>query len=738
MIQNPHAEQGTSPPTTNPKLDAALTYAARGWAVFPLVAGTKQPLTAHGFKDASIDSEQIRRCWTRNPSANIGVATGAVSGITVLDVDIKPWKGKHGNDTLLALIRDHGALPDTPWQRTWSGGLQYFFAHAPGVRNSASRVGQDLDIRGDGGYVVVPPSVVTEDDRSGTYEWRTAQTRLAPMPEWLLERIKTAGTTKAQQGHRTEPGWADEKVHGVAEGSRDADCMRLLGRYGAMRPALSKDEVLAFLLPWAEKSLDHEGKPYPAENVYEKVERLFEKYSTGELLRFALSDAGNAERMVALHGDRFRWLTDKEEWLAWDGHRWAPGRADQVEWYALNAARQMQATAVRVLDAEKVIDGMPAKDKALKHALKAESAQAIRNAIAVARLLTEIQARSTDFDQKPDLLNVANGTLNLKTFTLQAHDPADRLTRVIPVVYDASAPAPIWRAFLHGVFQGKQDVIDYVQRAVGYSLTGSIGEQCLFFLHGAGANGKSTFVSTLTALLGEYAVKLDQEAILAEGRNRGRGATPELVVLAARRFAYVDELEEGRALDEARVKALTGAERSTGRGLYEGMREWPNTAKIWMDLNHLPRFKGVDLGIERRLRVIPFDRQFAESEQDKQMAKKLRPELPGILAWAVEGCRGWRKQGLQAPETVNIATRQYLDDQNHLPAFVDEYYESKVGGTVAGGVLLSEYAGFCHQRGEPQVSSRKVAQYLRDVLKLKYLHTKKGSVWVGLASRGQR
>jgi putative DNA primase/helicase len=108
----------------------------------------------------------------------------------------------------------------------------------------------------------------------------------------------------------------------------------------------------------------------------------------------------------------------------------------------------------------------------------------------MARLMTGIHGHSTDFDQNPDLLNVANGTLNLKTFTLQPHDPADKLTRVIPVVYDASATAPLWGAFLQSVFQGKQSVIDYVQRIVGYCLTGSIEEQCLFFFHGAGANGK--------------------------------------------------------------------------------------------------------------------------------------------------------------------------------------------------------------------------------------------------------
>jgi putative DNA primase/helicase len=170
--------------------------------------------------------------------------------------------------------------------------------------------------------------------------------------------------------------------------------------------------------------------------------------------------------------------------------------------------------------------------------------------------------------------------------------------------------------------------------------------------------------------------------------------------------------------------------------LYEGMREWQNTAKVWMDLNHLPTFKGVDLGIARRLRVIPFDRKFADAEQDKQLVDKLRAELPGVLAWAVAGCRAWREHGLQAPAAVNLATRQYRDEQNHLPAFVDETYTLNPDGMIPAKTLQAEYAGFCEQRGEPAMSyQRKVTKYLRDGLQLRLIHTRAGNVWAGLAPR---
>ncbi len=716
-------------------LDAALEYAARGWAVLPLEVGGKRPITAHGCKDATTDADQVRAWWTETPDANVGVATGAVSGITVLDVDVKPWKNKHGDKTLAALIGEHGSLPPTLVQTTWSGGTQYVFAYARGVGNSTGRVGKDLDIRGDGGYIVVPPSRVGEDGREGVYAWLTdpAQMSLAAMPSWLLDRVKSegAGTVETNGTRANTPGWADEKVSGVTEGSRDQDCVRLLGRYSTMRPPLSKDEVLAFMFAWAEQC----HPPFPEETICEKVERLFEKYSSHELLRYPLTDAGNAERTVALHVDRFRWLTDTEDWLAWDGRRWAPGSADQVRRYALDAARQVQASAVR-LDADKREDGVPSKKKAMLHGLESESARAVNAAVTLARLSPDIQATSADFDQAPDLLNCANGTLDLRTFELRPHAPSDRLTRIITTPYEPDAKAPAWLRFLDEVFLGKAEVIEYVQRCVGYTLTGSIEEQCLFFLHGSGANGKSTFVAVLTALLGEYATKLDQEAVLTPDRKQ-RGATPELVVLVGKRFAYVDELEEGRQLDEARVKALTGSERGTGRALYKDQREWTNTAKLWLDLNHLPDFKGIDLGIERRLRVIPFDRRFEEQEQDRRMVEKLKVELPGILAWAVQGCRTWRALGLEhRPAAVELATRRYRDENNHLPVFVDEYYELRAGAAVSVADLQRDYAAFCSERGEPQLDyQRKVVRYLRDGLKLSLNRTNKTRTWSGLRPR---
>jgi putative DNA primase/helicase len=727
----PQPTTTSSNPSGNPKLDAALEYAGRGWAVFPCQPKKKQPLTAHGLKDASTDPEQIRAWWTECPEANVAIATGERSGVTVLDVDVKPWKNAHGDETLAALIAERGALPLTRCQQTWSGGLQYLFAYAAGVRNSAGKVGPHLDIRGGGGYIVVPPSVVEDDGQpEGTYSW-VNEAEPAPMPEWLLERIKTAGGKQSKARSTNAPAWVDEYVDGAPDGSRDHTCVRLLGRYSQMRPPLSKAEITR-LLSWAEASLDHEGQPFPAETVLEKIDRLFNAMAH-ELVDYPLTDAGNAERTIALYGDRFRWVPsgDRGEWLAWDGLRWAPGSTDVVRRYALETARATQAAAVRLDKDER--RGGNSKKAILRHALDSEEARNINPAVQLARIVPGVVAKAEALDTHPFLLNVTNGTLDLRTGQLRRPEPQDMLTQAIAVPYDPAAPAPRWGRFLHEIFLGKQDVIDYVQRAVGYTLTGGIEEQCFFLLHGGGENGKSTFIGVLSALLGEYAVKLDQEAVLFAEKNRGRGASPEIMRLRGKRLAFVDEMERDRALDEARIKALTGSEQSSGRNLYEGTREFRNTAKVWFDLNDLPAFTGVDRGIARRPRVIPFDRRFSPEEQDKTLLEALKEELPGILAWAVKGCLAWQQDGLRAPESVDLVTRAYVEEQNHLPVFLRESYAPDPRGRVSGSDLQAEYQGFCVQRGEEPMSwQRQVTPFLRSVAKLRHERTKHGKLWLGL------
>ncbi len=719
-------------------LDAALEYAAHGWPVFPLAPKGKTPLTAHGFKDATIDEAQIRAWWTETPGANIGTPTGLVTRRSVVDEDNKPWKGATGGKTMDMLITIHGALPETLLQTTWSGGKQRLFAYHPEAVNSAHSYGEYVDGRNDGGYIAVPPSHVVDGEREGTYAWNAEpfSTPLAPMPNWLIERArsgpytpeKAAGSVVGKDGkRRNAPGWADPLVGGVSEGSRDDTATRLIGRYSQMRPPLSRAEIERFMLTWAAAC----EPEFPEDAVQEKLDRLFKAMDTG-LLDLALTDAGNAERLVLLHGDRFRWAVDRKTWLAWDGRRWAEGSEDRVRALALDAIRQTQAAAVR-LDDHHARQGNAKRD-ILLHALRSEDRRRIDNAVALARILLGVEIADKALDQHPMLLNVRNGTVDLASGALRAHDPEDYITQLVDVVYDPEAKAPVWEAFLKDIFLGNQAVIGYVQRAVGYSATGSTAEQVLFFEHGAGDNGKSTFIEAVAGVLGEdYALPVDKETVLHAEKNKGRGAAPELMKIRGKRLGYISENDADRVLDEGRIKALTGSAKTTARDLYRSQDVFVNVTKIWFDLNTLPKFSGVDDGIARRPKVIPFDFRVPPERKDRQLPAKIQGEAPGILAWIVAGAVAWQTQGLAAPQEVEYATREYIDEQNHLPAFVRDCYTLDPTGIVTGGDLQKEYLGWCANRGEqPFDYQRKVVPFLRNVMKLKENKSKHGKVWIGL------
>jgi len=402
------------------------------------------------------------------------------------------------------------------------------------------------------------------------------------------------------------------------------------------------------------------------------------------------------------------------------------------------AVQRMARETVRALHAAGLDLTAGARGLVIRYALGADSSAGINGITRMARYLPGITVSLKGLDVNRDVLNVRNGTLDLQTFTLGPHRPTEMLTRLVDVPYEPSATAPTWQKFLDEVFQHEPALIEFVQRCVGYTLTGSIKEQVVFFLHGAGSNGKSTFVDLLSTLLGDYSTNAGKETFLASRHNEGRGPEPELIAMSGKRFAHVDEADEGRLLDEGRIKSLTGGATYSGRDLYKSTETFDNTAKVWFDLNKLPGFTGIDYGIERRLLVIPFDRTFHPEEKDLEMLDKLKAELPGILAWAVEGCRAWRQRDLSTdrPSQVSLATRRYRDEQNHLPAFIEETYLLDPTGQIGSKQIQADYRGFCAQREEPPLEWReKVVPYLRDVRKLTSSHKKTGTVWQGLVPR---
>jgi putative DNA primase/helicase len=344
-----------------------------------------------------------------------------------------------------------------------------------------------------------------------------------------------------------------------------------------------------------------------------------------------LTDLGNARMFVARHGQNLRYVPHWGKWLVWDERRWAVDETRAVERHAKETVLAMHAGWSLVKDDDQ-------RRKLLQHALRSQAEARLNAMVGLARSESGIPIRLDSLDADPWLLNVQNGTLHLCIGELRPHRREDLMTKLAPVSYDPQASYPTWEVFLHRIFGGDAALIRFVQKAVGYSLTGSTQEQCLFMLYGTGANGKSTFLNAVNRMLGEYASHTPTETLLI---NRSNGVRNDLARLQGARFVTAVEAEGRRQLAEAQVKQLTGGDKITARYLYQEHFEFYATFKLWLAVNHKLTIQGTDHAIWRRIRLIPFTVTIPEPERDKGLEEKLRAELPGILRWAVEGCLAW-------------------------------------------------------------------------------------------------
>ena len=374
-----------------------------------------------------------------------------------------------------------------------------------------------------------------------------------------------------------------------------------------------------------------------------------------------LSDVGNGELLVRRHGSDLRYVHPWSTWLVWDGQRWR--RDDQ----GIPDARIKETIRALAADALE-IENDDQRKKVLRWALESERVSRIRGALTMAQSEQGIPILPDELDSDPLLLNVENGTIDLRTGELLGHRRRDHITRIVPVPYNCEADAPVWCAFLERVLDGDDDLIRFVQRAVGYSLTGLTTEQVILILWGVGANGKSTLISTILAALGDYAQQAPAETFLA----RRETIPNDVARLRGARMVAAAELGEGRRLNEALVKSMTGGDKITARFMRGEWFEFAPQFTPWLATNHKPEITGTDLGIWRRVRLVPFTVTIPEKDRDPHLAAKLLEELPGILRWAVDGCLDWLEHGLETPPAVAAATADYREEMDVVGAFLAE------------------------------------------------------------------
>lgn len=406
------------------------------------------------------------------------------------------------------------------------------------------------------------------------------------------------------------------------------------------------------------------------------------------------TDLGNAQRLVELHGDKIRYVKEWG-WLAWDGRRWQLDASGEVE-------RCAKATAIHLYqDAANAPDHL--KAGAAKHAIQSQSSGSLTAMMRLAQSERKVRKQTADFDAQDWLLTCTNGTIDLRSGELLPHDPADMLTKAIDVIYQPTAKAPAWLEFLDRIFASDQTLIDYVQRMIGYMLTGSTSAQCMFIAFGSGANGKSVLIDVIRALVGDYGRNADASTFTATQSDRVRS---DLARLAGVRFVSTIELNEGRKLSESLIKQVTGGDMLTAAFKFENEFEFLPRFKLLMASNHKPIIRGTDHGIWRRIRLIPFNVTIPDNEQDPDMAEKLKRELPGILAWAVRGCMDYQEQGMHEPDSVKTATNAYRNDMDVIGQFMDECTVLNERATVPCAALYAAYAKWAKDGGEEPVNQR--------------------------------
>lgn len=668
--------EATESKALNPQVDSTgIDYALeRGWPVFPChsirngqctcPAGPacespgKHPRTKNGVKDATSDPATIQAWLTRWPGAiNWAVATGG-DGPDVVDIDTR----KNGFASLKEWTKDNGLLPETLAASTGGGGRHLYFASSGLKLTNRTSWIAGVDFKTQGGYVMLPGS---NHISGGTYNWVTPVHELAEMPSHLVSALMAHGSG----AFASVP---DALVlSGVPEGKRDDYLFKWSAR--KRRQGLSREEVEILVLAAARKC----QPPFPDDQALKCVTSAFNYANTGVLA----NDDGNALEFADQHQDVLRYVGEIDRWRVWDGRRWDSNSRSALIDLARQTARSLTGLARGVDDDER-------KKTALKWAATSLNVQRIEAMPRLAKSDKRLTALLDEFDANPLLLNCMSGMVDLRTGALLPHDSGAMQSKMAPIEYQETAEAPGWRAWIDWAMGGDSQLVEFLQRAVGYSLTGSTDEQVIFLLHGEGANGKSTFLDAMGLLLGDYHWTAARSLLVRTNSE----ATNAIADLHGRRFVTASESREGRVWDEETVKSLTGDDSVTARRLYQDNFSFQPTHKIWVAANHRPVITDDTYGMWRRMLLVPWTQRVEEAQRRRGLHKLMvAKEGPGILRWAVEGALKWQGDGLQVPDVVRAKTEAYKKEQDTIGQFIEECLVKVDGGFVLVDSVVDAY-----------------------------------------------
>jgi putative DNA primase/helicase len=739
-------------------LSIVQRYYKLGFTPIPCEPRSKKPTCEWGlWQQRRPDWDELERVWREainhfRENLNIATILGKAHNLCAADVD-DPQAFRQARQAI-------GLTEDD--LRTWTilshrGGALIFCY--PKGHNLPSKVSNELwgaELLGDRHLRMLPPSI----HPVGTpYRWLKGhepdQIPLADIPEPLLfafigERPKPTprSVTLPQNGHgdgNELPSWAHAVVALLQPhwqvGWRHDTALALAGTFA--KRGIPKETAEAILRQLTQTANDPEVKDRlralidtyerlaEGESVlaWQGLERVLDEDTLKALDRLLPNPPRNGHRPTFATADRpddlDKALTDRNlaklfaqlvkdqvlyvpewGWLRYETGRWR--RASDAE---------IAALAMEVIPrhyTEQALNAPPERRREfLEYALKCHSRHRINNALELSKGL--LLARPDEFDRHTYLLNCLNGVVDLRTGNLLPHDPSLRLTQLCPVAYNPDATAPTWQRFLSDVFLGDQDLISFMQRALGYSLTGDTSERVFFIAWGSGHNGKSTLFGTVQRVLGDYAKTVATDALLKR-REQADTHPTGLADLYGVRLAVASETEEGKHLATARVKALTGRDRIKARYMRKDYFEFEPTAKIWLFTNHRPVISDTTPAMWKRLILIPFRAHFdPDSPQcDKRMPEKLWAEREGILAWLVQGCLAWQREGLNPPPIVREATKEYQSEMDKIGAWIAERCEVDPKAVTPFADLYADYEAWCREQGDEPMLKRRFGDRLSE------------------------
>ena len=479
------------------------------------------------------------------------------------------------------------------------------------------------------------------------------------------------------------------------------------------------------------------GEKPPAEEYYITIDPNGNhdvENKNGEKIRlYSLDDTGNAERLFVNYGDRLKYCYPEKTWYFWDGRRWCRDISGTAERVTDESLKIMEAELeiYRQIDEKTQGDenGKSNSEKAFKKHIKSSRSSKAKKA-----MRTELQHLVPivpgQFDKDKYLFNTPDGIIDLREERIIPHDMEKYITKISGTsVSDSECPK--WLEFLGTIFDHDAEMIRYIQKAVGYSLGGGISEQCAFFLYGTGRNGKSTFLDTVRAMMGDYACNAQPETIMVTHSNSG-SARSDIARLKGARMVTTVEPNEGMRLDEGLIKQLTGGDPVTARFQYSSEFEFTPEFKIWMATNHKPIIRGTDTGIWRRIHLIPFTVQIPEDKVDRNLPYKLRKELPSVLRWAVDGYYLYKKEGLKKPAAVLSAISEYRREMDVISSFLSDC--CTIGeGEIQSQKLYNAYCGWATDNGEYKMSHTKFSTEILKRDGISKVRKKNGFSIVGLS-----